>query len=270
MKLLEDFLTEIADAIRKRKAKSGLIEAQQFAEEIESIPQEITGNFQEKVVSITASGNTEVTPDSDYDGLSKVTVSPKLQSKTSSLTSASSTTITPDSGYAGLSSVSVTPAVQTKSQTITSNGTTTITPDSGKVGLSSVSITTNVSGGKLGGSFQYNYYNTSELNNDQTYNITIPANKQYAIIVFVINSQNNTPKGTLEVTSKPSNITLSAIGSSNGHRKNGNINVTTYCYLATKTSSISSAATITFKNDWDDTNNGYGNAGCSYGVFYNV
>ena len=236
MNLLEEFLTEIADAIRKRKAKTGLIEAQQFAEEIESIPQDITGLFQEKTVELTSS-TLSVTPDSNYDALSKVTVTPKLQSKT---------------------------------QTVTTNTTTTIKPDTGYVGLSSVAVTTNVSGGKLGGSFQYNYYNTSQVNNTQTYNITIPANKQYAIIVFVINSQNNTPKGTLEVTSKPSNITLSAIGSSNGHRENGNINVTTYCYLATKTSSISSAATIKFTNDWDDTGNGYGNAGCTYGVFYNV
>lgn len=161
---------------------------------------------------------------------------------------------------------------QAKTLSVTENKTYTVTPDtaSGYNGLSNVTVTANVSGGKLGGNFQYNYYNTSASNNSQTYNISIPANKQYAIIVFVINSQSNTPKGTLEVTSKPSNITLSAIGSSNGHREHGSVNVTTYCYLATKTSNISSAATITFKNDWDDTGNGYGNAGCSYGVFYNV
>ena len=161
---------------------------------------------------------------------------------------------------------------QAKTLSVTENKTYTVTPDtaSGYNGLSDVTVTANVSGGKLGGNFQYNHYNTSASNSDQTYNITIPANKQYAIIVFVINSQNNTPAGSLEVTSQPSNITLSAIGSSNGHREHGNVNITTYCYLATKTSSISSAATITFKNDWSDTHNGYGNAGCSYGVFYNV
>ena len=161
---------------------------------------------------------------------------------------------------------------QAKTLSVTENKTYTVTPDtaSGYNGLSDVTVTANVPSTKLTGSFQYNYYNTSEVNNDQTYSITIPANKQYAIIVFVINAQNNTPKGTLEVTSKPSNITLSAIGSSNGHREHNNVHVTTYCYLATKTSSISSAATIKFTNDWDDTHNGYGNAGCSYGVFYNI
>ena len=107
MNLLEEFLTEIADAIRKRKAKTGLIEAQQFAEEIESIPQDITGLFQEKTVELTSS-TLSVTPDSNYDALSKVTVTPKLQSKTQTVTTNTTTTIKPDTGYAGLSQVSIT------------------------------------------------------------------------------------------------------------------------------------------------------------------
>lgn len=113
MNLLEEFLTEIANAIRKRKGKTYLIEAQQFAEEIESIPQDITGAFQEKSVDVTSVSTITVTPDTGYDGLSKVTI---------------------------------TPSIQSKSKTITSNGTTTITPDSGKVGLSKVTVTTNVAG----------------------------------------------------------------------------------------------------------------------------
>lgn len=161
---------------------------------------------------------------------------------------------------------------QAKALSVTENKTYTVTPDtaSGYNGLSNVTVTANVSGGKLGGNFQYNYYNTSEYNNSQTYNIKIPANKQYAIIVFVINAQGNTPAGTLEEVSKPSNITLTAIGSSNGHREHNSVQVTTYCYLATKTSNIASEATIKFKNDWSNTGNGWGNGGCSYGVFYNV
>jgi hypothetical protein len=161
------------------------------------------------------------------------------------------------------------PNLQSKSQTITSNTTTTITPDEGYDGLSSVKVVTNVSGGKLGGSFNWRHYSGS-VNSSQSYSITIPANKQYAVIVFVMNSQSNTPKPTLETTSKPSNVTLSAIGSVNGSRECSGTQTVTYCYLATKTSNVSSAATITFKNDWDNTSNGYGNQGCAWGVFYNV
>lgn len=178
--------------------------------------------------------------------------------------------ITADSGNAGLSSVTVTPILQDKTLSMTSNTTTIITPDDNYAGLKNVTVTTNVSDGKLGGSFTWNHYNTSAVNNNQTYNITIPANKQYAIIVFVITAQGNTPRGSLEVTSKPSNITLSAIGNANGGREANSVQTTTYCYLATKTSNIASAATITFKNDWSDTGNGWGNGGCSYGIFYNV
>lgn len=237
MEVLENYLQNVANAIRNKTGGTAKIEAMDFASEILSIPQTTTSKLQEKTVTHTTTSALTVNPDSGYDGMSKVTVNPKLQSKTT---------------------------------TITSNTTTNITPDSGYSGLSQVSVTTNVSGGKLGGTFTWNHYNTSAINNSQTYNISVPANKQYAIIVFVIAAQSNTPRGTLEVTSKPSNITLSAIGSVNGGRETNSVQTTTYCYLATKTSSISSAATITFKNDWSDTGNGYGNAGCTYGVFYNV
>lgn len=153
MQILDDFLTRIANAIRKRKQTTDLIKANNFASEIESIPQTYVSSLQEKSVTITSNGTTTLNPDTNYDGISSAeittNVQPALQSKSTTLTSSSAISIVPDSGYYGLSKVTVTPSVQTKSQTITSNGTTTISPDSGKVGLSKVTITTNVAGGTL-------------------------------------------------------------------------------------------------------------------------
>lgn len=182
MQILEEFFTNIANAIRKRKKTTELIKAEDFAAEIESIPQSVTSTIQEskninitsngtttinpdegydgiakatvvtnvqpslqaKTVSLTSTGATTIKPDSGYYGLSSVAATPKLQTKNANATSTSAVTVTPDSGYAGLNKVTVTPVTQTKSKTITSNGTTTISADSGKVGMTKVTITTNV------------------------------------------------------------------------------------------------------------------------------
>ena len=74
-----------------------------------------------------------------------------LQTKSVTVTQNGSSQITPDTGYDGLTKVNLTtnvqPTNQTKSLTITENGTTSISPDLGYDGLSEVEITTNVSGG---------------------------------------------------------------------------------------------------------------------------
>ena len=79
---------------------------------------EPTITLQEKTIPITENGQSIITPDDGYDGLSQVTVNTLVPSHTAVL--------------------------QSKSQTITSNTTTTITPDQGYDGLSSVSVTTQV------------------------------------------------------------------------------------------------------------------------------
>lgn len=62
-----------------------------------------------------------------------------LQSRSVSLTSTSSTTFSPQSGYDGMSSITVTPNLYTRSVT-PSTSTQTITPPSGYCGLRSVSV----------------------------------------------------------------------------------------------------------------------------------
>lgn len=77
-------------------------------------------SLQDKEVTITENGETEVTADSGYDGLSKVDITTNVQ-----------------------------PNLETLTETITSNTTTTFTPSTGKDGFSSVEITTNIPTGSL-------------------------------------------------------------------------------------------------------------------------
>lgn len=68
---LTDFLTSVADAIRAKKGTSDLINPQNFDSEIASIS--TSKEEQEKTVTITENGTTDVLPDDGY-ALSKVTV----------------------------------------------------------------------------------------------------------------------------------------------------------------------------------------------------
>lgn len=89
--------------------------------------------------SVTAgTSDTTVIPDSGYDGLSSVTVSPTPTETASATPSTTAQTITPSSGK-HLSSVSIS-AIQTQTKSATPSTTAqTITPDSGKY-LTSVSV----------------------------------------------------------------------------------------------------------------------------------
>lgn len=115
--------------------------------------------LQNKSVSITENGISNVTADADYDALRNVeittNVTPTLQNKSVTINQNGTTTVSKDNNYDGINSVeintNVSPVLQTKSVTITENGETTITYDNNYDGLSSVNVTTSVSGGGGGG-----------------------------------------------------------------------------------------------------------------------
>lgn len=115
------------------------------------------GETQEKSVTITANGRTEITPDEGYT-LSKavvVTDVPTKPEQTKSVTIRANgiTGVAPDPGHV-LTDVTINTAVpgkmeQTKTVIITENGTTEITPDEGYT-LSGASVSVSVSGGSDG------------------------------------------------------------------------------------------------------------------------
>ena len=107
--------------------------------------------LQEKTKALGINERAEITPDTDYYGLSKVVVqSPAvpLQNKTLNVTENGSTRLMPDEGYYALHTVDVNvdvnPELESKTIEITDNGQTTIIPDSEYYGLSSVTINTNI------------------------------------------------------------------------------------------------------------------------------
>lgn len=114
-----------------------------------------THNLQNKDVTITENGTTNISADAGYDGLQNVelttNVQPDLEIKNVSIISNGSTTVIPSQDKDGLSQVNIAtnvmPNLENKSVTITENKTTTITPTQGKDGLSQVEVITNVSGG---------------------------------------------------------------------------------------------------------------------------
>lgn len=207
--ILENYLDNLADAIRLKTGETADIEAMDFASKIKSIPQNTTGIFQEKTSTLTTSGATSITPDSGYDGMTKVTVTPKLQAKTVNLTSTGKTTITADSGNAGLSSVAVTPTLQSKSVTVTSSGTTTITPDDNYAGLSSVAVTASVSSGCTS-DYLFSYENAVS-GSSVTKTFTVPASSTQAYFYVVSTTEGHyTNYGDgISATSAPGSITCS-------------------------------------------------------------
>lgn len=135
-----------------------------------------------------------------------IVTTPNLQSKSVTISSNTVTNISADSQYDGLSGVevttTVTPNLQSKSETITTNTTTTITADSGYDGLSSVEVTTNVSGGDLSeyfnetpaslpsytaGWFEKNYFKKCSI-------LTIPNNSNNFDSIFANYTGSAVPK----------------------------------------------------------------------------
>ena len=148
---LTDFLTGVADAIRRKRGTTGKINPQNFEEEISGIPTEKPE--EEKTVYLNmVNGDQVITPTAGKT-MSKVTVKKPLALKRSNIRNNVNI-----GGVVGI--LEEKKPEREKAVTITANGITNVLPDSGQT-LSKVIITTNVSGGGGGGG-GYNVYFDSE------------------------------------------------------------------------------------------------------------
>lgn len=139
---LNNFLTDVASAIKTKKGSQTDIPAADFDTEITNLPSQ--GTYQQKSVNIGSNGSTEVTPDRGYDALSKVTVTTavpekRLQTKSYTFTQNTNIQLRPETGYDGFDQVNLSINVggdissYTELEYIESTGTqyidTDITPD---------------------------------------------------------------------------------------------------------------------------------------------
>ena len=127
-------------------------------------------NLQNKSVTVTTNGTQNITPDTGYDGLSKVelttNVQPDLESKSITITENTTTTITPSQDKDGISSVTV---VTNVPQGITPTGTINIT-ENGTVDVTNYA-SANVS--VSGGADPSEYFEDSTLSGNLTYSVGI-------------------------------------------------------------------------------------------------
>ena len=154
---LEENYENIADAIRDKLGVQTTYKPGDMAAAIETIGGSAPV-LQTKTVTPTTSQQ-NVTPDTGYDGLSRVTVNATPLTTKSATPSTSSQSITPGTGYVGLSSVTVNPIpseyiIPTGTVSITSNGTVDV--------KQYASANVNVSGGS-GKNIQV-YIGTAETN----------------------------------------------------------------------------------------------------------
>ena len=107
---LTNFLTDVASAIKTKSNNMANIPAANFDNEILNLPSQ--GNYQVKTMNITTNGETVISPDQEYDAMSRVVANvqvpmPQLQNKFYEFTSNQNITLLPDTGFDGFTDISV-------------------------------------------------------------------------------------------------------------------------------------------------------------------
>ena len=151
------------------------------------------------------------------------------------------------------------PNLQDKSIDVTSNGSQTVNADEGYDGLNSVTIKTNVD---TTSNLAVQRACMQKLTHNATKKFTIPAGKKYAIISCVINSQYNTPWGSLTCTA--SKGTISQL---HNDTDTSGIELNTRLQVFKLTNTTGEASTVTLTMNWE-TGNGYGDLGTNFVVSY--
>ena len=151
---LNNFLIDVASAIKTKKGSETAIPAANFDTEILALPSQ--GTYEQRVLNISTNGTQTITPSSGYDAIDelKLTVAvpeKQLQSKTYNFTQNTTIQLLPDTGYDGFDIVTLNinvpgSTINNQDKTITQNG--TYQADSGYTGLGTVTV--NVpSGGEI-------------------------------------------------------------------------------------------------------------------------
>lgn len=173
---LLDFLFASASNSTNYMKLIPLYYGEKFAINEEEIPDGyIIPTLQEKIVEIVSNGTQEITQDTNYDGLSKVTITTNVEPTLETKTITENGTYTPSTDYDGLgkvvvnvqptgtkeisitsplevtedvssyASVKISPSIQEKTINITQNGSTSVGRDNGYAGMDTVYVNVNVS-----------------------------------------------------------------------------------------------------------------------------
>ena len=107
---LEDFLEDIATAIKYKLNNSSAIPADQFDTKIMAI--ETVGTYENKSITISANGSQTVLPSAGYDAIESITINTQvpvniLQSKNYEFTQNTEIVLSPETGYDGFNSVGI-------------------------------------------------------------------------------------------------------------------------------------------------------------------
>lgn len=143
---LNDFLTDVASAIKTKKGSEVAIPAANFDTEILTLPSQ--GTYEQRVLNISKNGTQTITPSEGFDAIDELELTvavpeKQLQSKTYNFTQNTTIQLLPDTGYDGFDVVTLNievpgEEINNQDKEITENG--VYTADEGYTGLGTVTV----------------------------------------------------------------------------------------------------------------------------------